>query len=272
MRTRISRLEQAHTKAQLWQTEVCGLSHATCCCAQEVVHCRSCVLRNVCLQAGCVLASLQQAKAVLEKNVNRRQQGRGHTLVSSLGDKAVNQASPLRLTGPKASCESTAPASRESTFSRASCESNFSRASRESKFSREEELMKQTKHPYVMVGDLREGYKPLFHQFIPRNGLGTHPMLMAGHPDDQEGGKLFRTEADVEEQKRRREKRSSCEGKGKHVRRCVSPVRNPFCMPPCKKSRKAVQDQQEDPEVMNKIRALFAEIHEEGERRLAQKA
>ena len=127
MRTRISRLEQAHTKAQLWQTEVCGLSHATCCCAQEVVHCRSCVLRNVCLQAGCVLASLQQAKAVLEKNVNRRQQGRGHTLVSSLGDKAVNQASPLRLTGPKASCESTAPASRESTFSRASCESNFSR-------------------------------------------------------------------------------------------------------------------------------------------------
>ena len=46
----------------------------------------------------------------------------------------------------------------------------------------------------VLVEDLRGGYKPLFHEFTPRSGRGTHPMLMAGHADDTPGGKLFLSE------------------------------------------------------------------------------
>ena len=52
----------------------------------------------------------------------------------------------------------------------------------------------QAKAPFVLVEDLRGGYKPLFHEFTPRSGRGTHPMLMAGHADDTPGGKLFLSE------------------------------------------------------------------------------
>ena len=65
----------------------------------------------------------------------------------------------------------------------------------------------QAKHPVLVIQDPKGLHRPICHEFVPRNGLSTFPLLMIGHPSDVPGGPLVSTEAAIHEriQRTRRE-------------------------------------------------------------------
>ena len=64
-------------------------------------------------------------------------------------------------------------------------------------------FVEKAKHPVVVVQDPKGLCKPICHEFVPRNGRSTFPILMIGHPDDEEGGPLVSNESAIYERKQR---------------------------------------------------------------------
>jgi len=73
--------------------------------------------------------------------------------------------------------------------------------------------VERAEHPFIIVQDKSGRYKPLFHEFRPKDGFSTVPMLMHGHPDDTPGGHLIMSEYDVHVRKQK-EKRKAARAAG----------------------------------------------------------
>ena len=74
-------------------------------------------------------------------------------------------------------------------------------------------FINDARHPFIIVQDKSGRYKPLFHEFRPKDGFSTVPMLMHGHPDDTPGGHLIMSEYDVHVRKQK-EKRKAARAAG----------------------------------------------------------
>ena len=68
-------------------------------------------------------------------------------------------------------------------------------------------FVSSAKHPAIIIQDVKGQYKPICHEFTPRHGRSTFPILMNGHPDDVPGGPMLSHEAAIHERKQR-EKRA----------------------------------------------------------------
>ena len=73
--------------------------------------------------------------------------------------------------------------------------------------------VERAEHPFILVQDKSGERKPLYHEFHPRDGFSTVPMLMHGHPDDTTGGHLIMSEYDVHVRKQK-EKRKAARAAG----------------------------------------------------------
>jgi hypothetical protein len=93
------------------------------------------------------------------------------------------------------------------------------------------QLIEDVENPFILVQDMSGQFKPQFHEFRPRLGKSTVPMLMLGHPDDVPGGRLFMCEASIHERKVKEEKRRKAEERnadeGKRKRRREKPSAPP---------------------------------------------
>ncbi|EOD35875.1 hypothetical protein EMIHUDRAFT_227199 [Emiliania huxleyi CCMP1516] len=70
-------------------------------------------------------------------------------------------------------------------------------------------FINDARHPFIIVQDKSGRYKPLFHEFRPKDGFSTVPMLMHGHPDDTPGGHLIMSEYDVHVRKQKEKRKAA---------------------------------------------------------------
>ena len=67
--------------------------------------------------------------------------------------------------------------------------------------------VERTEHPFILVQDKVGRHKPLFHEFRPKDGFSTVPMLMHGHPDDKKEKRKAARAAGGDDEPPRREQR-----------------------------------------------------------------